>query len=174
MIIFTLLFLTVWTLLTLCLLLDISRWCWKIAVAAMTLPNARNATHLSWFWSQSFIQWYSVIHHDTTLTSHYNIIIIHYELWLNIPCFLKLLFKLHKILLENPVPHQKNGPGLLQKVCDVLKTRAELERKYGESLLSLGETIGPEPGRFESEQNSSWNQRFVGCRVLKRLFLKAV
>lgn len=54
------------------------------------------------------------------------------------------------ILLENPVPTRpKNGPGLLQKVCDVLKTRAELERKYGESLLSLGETIGPEPGRFE-------------------------
>ena len=45
--------------------------------------------------------------------------------------------------------------GLLQKVCDVLKTRAELERKYGESLLSLGETIGPEPGRFESEQKST-------------------
>ena len=89
MIIVTLLFLTVWTLLTLCLLLDISRWCWKIAVAAMTLPNARNTTHLCWFWSQSFIQWYSVIHHDTTLTSHYNITIIHYELWLNIPCFLK-------------------------------------------------------------------------------------
>lgn len=94
MIIFTLLFLTVWTLLTLCLLLDISRWCWKIAVAAMTLPNARNATHLSWFWSQSFIQWYSVIHHDTALTSHYNIIIIHYELWLNIPCFLEIVVPL--------------------------------------------------------------------------------
>lgn len=36
--------------------------------------------------------------------------------------------------------------GLLQKVCDVLKVRADLERKYGESLLGLGESINPEPG----------------------------
>ena len=50
----------------------------------------------------------------------------------------------------------------------MLKTRAELERKYGESLLSLGETIGPEPGRFESEQKSTEDVRFqesspAGC-----------
>lgn len=36
--------------------------------------------------------------------------------------------------------------GLLQKVCDVLKNRAELERKYSESLLNLAETCNPEPG----------------------------
>ena len=44
--------------------------------------------------------------------------------------------------------HDPPKPGLLQKVCDVLKSRAELERKYGESLLSLGEGIGPEAGRW--------------------------
>ncbi|CAK9091760.1 unnamed protein product [Durusdinium trenchii] len=36
--------------------------------------------------------------------------------------------------------------GQLQKLCDVLKARADLERKYGESLLGLGETFNPEPG----------------------------
>ena len=43
-------------------------------------------------------------------------------------------------------PPASTVAGLLQKVCDVLKTRAELERKYGESLLSLGESDGPEKG----------------------------
>ncbi|CAK9091669.1 unnamed protein product [Durusdinium trenchii] len=37
--------------------------------------------------------------------------------------------------------------GQLQKLCDVLKARADLERKYGESLLGLGETFNPEPGQ---------------------------
>ncbi|CAE7256856.1 unnamed protein product [Symbiodinium natans] len=36
--------------------------------------------------------------------------------------------------------------GLLQKVADLLRSRAELERKYGESLLSFGGDIQVEPG----------------------------
>ncbi|CAE7460000.1 unnamed protein product [Symbiodinium sp. CCMP2456] len=36
--------------------------------------------------------------------------------------------------------------GLLQKVADLLRSRAELERKYGESLLSFGGDLQVEPG----------------------------
>ena len=36
--------------------------------------------------------------------------------------------------------------GLLQKVADLLRSRAELERKYGESLLGFGADIQVEPG----------------------------
>eukprot|EP00435_Cladocopium_sp_Y103_P043349 s1779_g12.t1 len=66
-----------------------------------------------------------------------------------------------EVLEDQPLTFQRNlwdrfdflwknriepSQGLLQKVCDVLKSRAELERKYGESLLSIGESIGPEAG----------------------------
>ncbi|CAE7021372.1 unnamed protein product [Symbiodinium microadriaticum] len=36
--------------------------------------------------------------------------------------------------------------GLLQKVADLLRSRAELERKYGESLLGFGGDLQVEPG----------------------------
>eukprot|EP00439_Symbiodinium_sp_Y106_P026157 s5514_g3.t1 len=79
--------------------------------------------------------------------------------------------------------------GLLQKVADLLRSRAELERKYGESLLGFGGDLQVEPGRLGMDDVGygaassalfytyvcfQWPHAWIAKRLGVRLWLAAV